>query len=80
MKMEEIIIRQFKPNDLKEVQDIFKDGFKHKDGPTFRISDEYIRRKLKEDMHDVQTHYVDVKYGNFWVAENTSPTPPTELK
>ena len=72
--LENIVIREFKRDDLSSVQRIFSNGFnKYRDGPTGVVSDYFLAERLQDDMFDIQESYLNVDGGNFWVAEDTSP-------
>ena len=80
-KLENIVIRQFKRNDLSSVQEIFLNGYnQYKDGPTGVLYDKFIAEKLTGEMCDIQASYLNVDCGNFWVAEDISLTSSSSTK
>lgn len=65
-------VRQFRPNDLPVVREIFTNAFKiYRDGQTSIVSPLFVANKLKSDMSDVNVNYLKLEGANFWVAETT---------
>jgi len=65
-------IRQFQERDLQSVRQLFREGFATYNDSLIYRRDEYISDILAKDLGDIQKWYLDVKGGNFWVAELTS--------
>ena len=74
--LKQISIRQFQPGDLKKVQKLFQQNLcSYKQPRALKESNFYFtKEKLKQDMGDIKTNYLDVEGANFWVAEEFSTT------
>ncbi|KAL4130283.1 hypothetical protein PRIC2_006289 [Phytophthora ramorum] len=74
----DIVVRQFRAEDLPQVVEIFKAGMRSYDA--FRAlsehTDVYLQESLDGDLSDIHGTYI-APGGNFWVA--TSATDPTEV-
>ncbi|KAL3658429.1 hypothetical protein V7S43_016562 [Phytophthora oleae] len=74
----DIVIRQFRAEDLPQVLDVFKAGMQSY--AAFRAmpeqSEAYLQESLSTDLSDIVGTYI-TPGGNFWIA--TSKTNPTEV-
>ena len=67
---EEVIIRQFQPQDHQRCIELFTNGLcSYKIPPLDRIQPIFVEMKLKSDMGNIQQYYIDKHQHNFWVAE-----------
>ena len=66
----EVIIRQFRPQDQQRCIELFTIGLcSYKNPPHHIINPWFVEEKLKTDMGNIQQHYIDKHQHNFWVAE-----------
>ena len=67
---EEVIIRQFQPQDQQRCIELFTIGLcSYKNPPHHIINPWFVEEKLKTDMGNIQQYYIDKHQHNFWVAE-----------
>ena len=74
---EEVIIRQFQPQDQQRCIELFTNGLcSYKTPPLDRIQPIFVEMKIKSEMGntqqyyiDKQQYYIDKHQHNFWVAE-----------
>ena len=67
---EEVIIRQFQPQDQQRCIELFTNGLcSYKTPPLDRIQPIFVEMKLNSDMGNIQQYYMDKHQHNFWVAE-----------
>ena len=57
------------------VQQLFRDGYASYEESVRYSLIQYIADKLNTDPHDIQHNYLNIKGGNFWVAEYVSEVP-----
>lgn len=69
----DVIVRQFRPPDQARCAELFAAGLtSYKAPPMDVIQPWFVGQKLRDDMRDIQTSYIDVGEAsnkNFWVAE-----------
>ena len=67
---DEVIIRQFRPQDQQRCIELFTTGLcSYKTPPHDIINPWFVEEKLKTDMGNIQQYYIDKHQHNFWVAE-----------
>lgn len=71
--LKDIRIRQFQSRDLYNVQKLFLENLRSYKEPIIlkETNHFFTKSRLKQDMADIKTNYLDVDGGNFWVAEET---------
>ena len=62
-------VREFVPQDLGQVLDLFADGLIEFAGKNEQGVRRYIDNALKDDMADITIHHQARHGGNFWVAD-----------
>ena len=66
----EVIIRQFQPQDQQRCIELFTIGLcSYKTPPHYVINPWFVEEKLKTDMGNIQQYYINKHQHNFWVAE-----------
>ncbi|CAI5728179.1 unnamed protein product [Hyaloperonospora brassicae] len=61
----DIVVRPFRPNDMAQVIELFKEGMPVKGSDP--VMDEYIVTSLETDLSDIDGTYIKPG-GNFWIA------------
>ena len=62
-------IREFVPQDLERVQELFVSGLMEFAGENEQGVRRYVNHALKDDLADIPAHYQTHPGGNFWVVE-----------
>ena len=62
-------IREFVPQDLEQVQELFASGLMEFAGENDQGVRRYVNRALKDDLADISAYYQTHPGGNFWVVE-----------
>ena len=62
-------IREFAPQDLERVQELFVSGLMEFAGENEQGVRRYVNHALKDDLADIPAHYQTHPGGNFWVVE-----------
>jgi len=63
-------IRDFVPDDLAQVHELFADGLMEFAGEYKDRVRSYVDHALEDDLADIPTHYLSHDRGNFWVVES----------
>ena len=67
---EEVIIRQFQPQDQQRCIELFTNGLcSYKTPPLDKVQPIFVELKLNTDMGNIQQNYIDKHQHKFWVAE-----------
>ena len=66
---DKVIVRQFEPSDQERCIELFRLGLcSYTKPPMDKLQPWFVDLKLKEDMGNIQQHYIEKDNANFWVA------------
>ena len=63
MALNDVIIRSFQADDLLQCQELTRSVYKD-----YGHIDDYVENAIKSDMADIQTNYLNIPGGHWWVA------------
>lgn len=69
IRSDKVIVRQFEPSDQERCIELFRLGLcSYTKPPMDKLQPWFVDLKLKEDMGNIQQHYIEKDNANFWVA------------
>ena len=66
---DQVIVREFQPQDQERVIELFRLGLcSYKTPPHDKVNPWFVEMKINGDMGNIQQHYIEKERHNFWVA------------